>query len=253
MVKTHQMNRPFHVIPLYLSFMLAMTWAADKWPFSCHLRTLFLFTRSDFKTDIFPQSVFAIAATLTGPALTEVESAPSIPQLAYRLPSALLWVRTNLLNEAELTCFGCGALRVLSEAELKSTAYIWMLVTVAIITTTVHAQDFPDVEDDREVGRQAVPLLYGEWPARASLTIGARSWSIASLIFWGATVAGWIWTCGDWRCHQPHYAAQANSICRRCGMEAMVSVDGSHIRHACFRRIVKMSYDSAPVKKGVCH
>ncbi len=271
------MDESFQAIPLYLSFMLTMSWVADKWPFSYHLRTLFLFTRSDFKTVIFPQSVFAIATTLTGPTLTEVESAPSIQQLAYRLSFTLLWIWTNLLvenianqrlpasvvedstnkpwrpmpsgrinsreaqslllvaipvavaasllvdafipgillmtlvwmyndldgagisiwvrnllNGAGLMCFSWGALKVLSGAELKSTAYIWILVTGAIITTTVHAQDFPDVKGDREIGRQTVPLLYGEWPARASLAIGVMAWSIASPIFWRATVVGWI-------------------------------------------------------------
>lgn len=70
--------------------------ASRKRDIGYHTKTLFLFTKSDFKTVIFPQTAFAISAALSAAAL--VEGGPlSLTQVATRLPWMLVWLWTNLL------------------------------------------------------------------------------------------------------------------------------------------------------------
>ncbi|CAI6336685.1 unnamed protein product [Periconia digitata] len=63
-----------------------------------HLRTLWLFTKSDFKTVIFPQTVFGIVVALSGPLLTS-NPAPKTCEVLRNLPKTILWLWLNLLNE----------------------------------------------------------------------------------------------------------------------------------------------------------
>ncbi|KAL6901606.1 UbiA prenyltransferase family domain-containing protein [Trichoderma evansii] len=245
-----------------------------------HLKTLFLFTKSDFKTVIFPQSIFAITAVLSTARLTTAELSEDVStrawQVASRIPLMLAWIWLNLLvedmanqrlegsiiedtvnkpwrplpshrltanqardwliiaivvavgsslvlggytasvtlmlfiwmyndldgsngdiwirnalNASGLMCFSWGALATLSGGELSSRACTWILVTGAIIMTTVHAQDLPDIEGDKARGRLTVPLLYGETTARVSLSIMVMLWSVACPLFWDASAWGW--------------------------------------------------------------
>ncbi|KAI0518478.1 UbiA prenyltransferase family-domain-containing protein [Xylaria bambusicola] len=63
-----------------------------------HLTTLFLFTRSDFKTVILPQSVFALSLVVSrsnSPLLYGF----SLGDIAYRMPYMLVWLWLHLLVE----------------------------------------------------------------------------------------------------------------------------------------------------------
>lgn len=68
-----------------------------------HIKTLFLFTKSDFKTVVFPQSIFAITAVLSAVKLTTTDkdhlSPADIVDLVYRVPYMLAWIWLNLLVE----------------------------------------------------------------------------------------------------------------------------------------------------------
>jgi 4-hydroxybenzoate polyprenyltransferase len=245
-----------------------------------HLKTLFLFTKSDFKTVIFPQSIFAITAALSTASLTTADLSEDAYtracQVACRIPLMLAWIWLNLLvedvanqriegsiiedtinkpwrplpsqrltaeqardwltvaivvavgsslvlggytasvtlmlfiwmyndldgsnsgiwirnalNASGLMCFSWGALATLSGGELSARAFTWILVTGAIIMTTVHAQDLPDIEGDKARGRLTVPLLYGETAARVSLSAMVMLWSVACSLFWDASIWGW--------------------------------------------------------------
>jgi 4-hydroxybenzoate polyprenyltransferase len=59
-----------------------------------HLYTTFLFTKSDFKTIIVPQSVFAVSA-----AMAELKSTATARNIACRLPHMLAWLWLHLLVE----------------------------------------------------------------------------------------------------------------------------------------------------------
>ncbi|KAL2752367.1 hypothetical protein ACRALDRAFT_2064690, partial [Sodiomyces alcalophilus JCM 7366] len=239
--------------------------------------TLFLFTKSDFKTVVFPQSIFAVAGVMSAAAApVVVGERPGMLEVARRIPLMLAWVWLNLLvedianqrlegaiiedatnkpwrplpskritpedarrwllvaipaavgtgawlgalqpslclmtlvwmyndldgsgsdiwlrnalNAGGLMCFSWGALAVLARGELQRRAYEWILMTGAVVLTTVHAQDFPDLEGDMARGRKTVPLLHGEGVARGSLAAMVVAWSIACPAFWGAV--SWSW------------------------------------------------------------
>jgi 4-hydroxybenzoate polyprenyltransferase len=256
-----------------------------------HLKTLFLFTKSDFKTVILPQSTFAIAGALSAANLLGRDPL-TMTEVAGRMPLVLIWIwlnllvenlsnqrpkgsiiedaankpwrplpsgritpeetRTllmvsiplavgagmalgafkpsiclmtliwmyndlegsssdiwlrNLLNAGGLLCFSWGALSVMSKDHdllnmafstsndglLAERAYTWMFVTGAVIMTTVHAQDMPDVEGDKARGRKTVPLLYGEWWARSSLAVMVMFWSVLCPSMWAGTATWWAW------------------------------------------------------------
>lgn len=117
--------------------------------------------------------------------------------------SSDIWLR-NLLNAGGLMCFSWGALSVMAKDQLdwpltttadgvlSNEAYKWMAITGAVIMTTVHAQDMPDVEGDMARGRKTVPLLYGEWWARGSLAVMVLFWSVVCPGNWHG-MPGWSW------------------------------------------------------------
>lgn len=245
-----------------------------------HLKTLFLFTKSDFKTVVFPQAVFALAFGSSQVARTVT----STQQLLLRVPCMLLWLwlhllvenisnqrlpgsivedkvnkpwrpipsgrltpseadsllrlcvlsalgmsvflgafeastalmvfiwlyndlggselgplQRNALNAAGLSCFGWGAVSILGGSG-SDTSYLdddgalllnmnprlamWLTLSSLVISTTIHAQDFPDVEGDRARGRLTMPLLYGETCSRWALGVPVIIWSFVCPAFW---------------------------------------------------------------------
>ena len=95
------------------------------------------------------------------------------------------WQR-NVLNAAGLSCFGWGAVSVLLGGDdlLNNLLCKWLILLAAVITTTVHAQDFPDVDGDSACGRRTMPLLYGQVWSRYGLAVSLVFWSIVCLTFW---------------------------------------------------------------------
>lgn len=64
-----------------------------------HLRTIWLFTRSDLKTIVFPQTIFGLVVALSGPPLTtNTQTEPF--ELLENMPKVTVWIWLNLLNEA---------------------------------------------------------------------------------------------------------------------------------------------------------
>ncbi|KAF6228820.1 hypothetical protein HO173_011668 [Letharia columbiana] len=61
------------------------------------LKTLWLFTFSDFKTIVVPSTAFAILTAVSGPSLTTNSSVPSLSDLYPRLPLVLSWTWLTLL------------------------------------------------------------------------------------------------------------------------------------------------------------
>ncbi|CAG8953580.1 hypothetical protein HYFRA_00010039 [Hymenoscyphus fraxineus] len=90
----------------------------------------------------------------------------------------------NILNGAGYSCFGWGAVSVLVGGSLNGLLLRWLLLLAAVITTTVHAQDFPDVEGDAKSGRETMPLRYGQAVPRYVLSILSIFWSAICLAFW---------------------------------------------------------------------
>ncbi|KAI1125035.1 UbiA prenyltransferase family-domain-containing protein [Nemania abortiva] len=235
-----------------------------------HLVTLFLFTKSDFKTVILPQSVFALSLVFSMSSETQLfHHRPR--EVAFRVPYMLIWMWLhllvedianqtlsssfaedainkpwrpipsgrltitearkliqlvvpvalavsillgsflpsttlmtmiwlyndldgsstgplfrNLLNAAGLACFGWGAVCVLLAGDIGSSDIprLWLLLTAALTSSTVHIQDLPDKEGDKARKRRTAPLVYGENPTRWSVVILTCFWSLVCPVFW---------------------------------------------------------------------
>lgn len=64
--------------------------------FVYHLKTLWLFTRSDLKSMIYPNVVFGLASTMSGPPLTLTQS-PRLSDTIVNIPHVVFWLWINLL------------------------------------------------------------------------------------------------------------------------------------------------------------
>lgn len=97
-------------------------------------------------------------------------------------------LQRNLLNTAGLACFGWGALTTLlhtrQNLECDTLIYLWIALTAAVVMTTIHAQDFPDMAGDAARGRRTLPLVYSEGWVRGSLAALVLLWSVVCLSFW---------------------------------------------------------------------
>lgn len=100
----------------------------------------------------------------------------------------------NLANAAGIACWNWGSLVVLHRKgllwlgpeqiqPLDVVPMRWLVMTSAVIATTIHAQDFPDIEGDASRGRKTVPLLYGQTVARWSLAVPVALWSVVCPLF----------------------------------------------------------------------
>lgn len=107
------------------------------------------------------------------------------------------WTK-NLLNGFGIASFFAGPLEVASGHSIfagTGKAAWWLLIIASAIATTVHCQDFRDVEGDRAAGRDTVPLVMGDVSARAMVVVGTIFWTHISCLFWEssytARLSGW--------------------------------------------------------------
>ena len=63
---------------------------------SYHINTIWLITRNDLKSIVFPESAFGIASALSGPVLT-TNLRPDLLTIFGRIPQVLLWCWINVL------------------------------------------------------------------------------------------------------------------------------------------------------------
>ena len=106
-------------------------------------------------------------------------------------------MQRNMITTAGLCCFGWGSVMTLLAGDISKEGerllYKWMALTAAVLTTTVQAQDFPDIAGDIARGRQTIPLLYGSSFSRGSLAVLTTVWGAVLPAFWNASFWGW-WT-----------------------------------------------------------
>ncbi|KAI0020247.1 UbiA prenyltransferase family-domain-containing protein [Xylariomycetidae sp. FL0641] len=106
------------------------------------------------------------------------------------------WIR-NMINAGGLACFGWGALNILLELEEyprmeRDSMWQWMVLSSAVVCTTVFAQDFPDRAGDRARQRMTIPLSYPEHAARTMLASLTLFWSAICPLFWNVAWYGWL-------------------------------------------------------------
>ena len=74
-------------------------------------------------------------------------------------------------------------------SKVSETAKLATQLTVAVFTTTVHCQDFKDVEGDRITGRRTVPIMF-PITSRLVVGLGLPIWSFVLCCIWNV----------DWFC-----------------------------------------------------
>lgn len=57
-------------------------------------------------------------------------------------------------------------------------------ISAGIFATTIHSQDFKDVDGDRAIGRQTIPIVY-PYVARYTVLFPLIAWSLGLSFVWG--------------------------------------------------------------------
>jgi 4-hydroxybenzoate polyprenyltransferase len=103
----------------------------------------------------------------------------------------------NLINACGFICHGSGSTLIAAgfgSYALSKQAEIWLVLTGAVIFTTLQVQDLPDMKGDAVRGRRTLPLVCGEGAGRWSVAIPVLIWSIICPYFWGLGVLSYAFT-----------------------------------------------------------
>lgn len=88
------------------------------------------------------------------------------------------WMMRNLLAAGGYIFYSIGSLSIISNHSETMAAKLWMFVFGLVIFTTIHAQDFRDMEGDQLKGRTTLPLIMGSKTGRVTLAASIMFWSI---------------------------------------------------------------------------
>ncbi|KAL1937899.1 hypothetical protein VTO73DRAFT_12792 [Trametes versicolor] len=102
------------------------------------------------------------------------------------------WAIRNLVNAIGFASFEVGATLVAgaNPTRLDGIALCSVLASTGIFATTIHTQDFKDVDGDRAIGRQTIPIVFGT-AARWTVIVPLVLWSVGLSVLWGlGVVAG---------------------------------------------------------------
>ncbi|KAF2679343.1 hypothetical protein K458DRAFT_480422 [Lentithecium fluviatile CBS 122367] len=106
-------------------------------------------------------------------------------------------VEKNFINAAGYISFVSGALSVAisdrnSGVGFGAIAIPWFLCIGLVILTTVHTQDFQDVDGDAARGRITVPLAIGDGVARLTVALAVPFWSLFIPWYFQSHLLGWV-------------------------------------------------------------
>lgn len=66
---------------------------------------------------------------------------------------------------------------------------LWSIAaSTGIFFTTIHSQDFKDVDGDRAIGRQTIPIVFGAL-SRFTVIVPLLLWSVGLSVVWGLDIA----------------------------------------------------------------
>lgn len=102
------------------------------------------------------------------------------------------WFMRNLLAAGGYIFYALGSLAIVSGHTDTRDARLWMLIFGLVILSTIHAQDFRDMEGDALKGRTTVPLLMGSESARWSLAGCLAFWSVVCPYYLGLSTYSYI-------------------------------------------------------------
>lgn len=61
---------------------------------------------------------------------------------------------------------------------------VWSIVfSVGIFATTIQSQDFKDIDGDKAIGRQTIPIVWGRF-AKYTVIVPLLAWSVGLSIAW---------------------------------------------------------------------
>ncbi|KAJ3785733.1 UbiA prenyltransferase family-domain-containing protein [Lentinula aff. detonsa] len=87
------------------------------------------------------------------------------------------WLLRNACNAWGYTMFNAGAVGIANPEVLKDGRLFHSFVyNGLVIFTTIHAQDFRDVEGDKIIGRQTLPIVYPEG-SRLAILVSMWGWT----------------------------------------------------------------------------
>ncbi|OJT08398.1 hypothetical protein TRAPUB_737, partial [Trametes pubescens] len=100
------------------------------------------------------------------------------------------WIIRNVMNALALAAFEVGATLIAGAdpTRLDGIALCSVLASTGIFATTIHAQDFQDVDGDRAIGRRTVPIVFGP-AARWTVIVPLVLWSVGLSVLWGLSIA----------------------------------------------------------------
>lgn len=121
-----------------------------------------------------------------GPGVLSASAALSLVEVLYDdLGFSSHPVLKNLCNVGGYLMFELGATIILSsEASVDRTSLVALLSSGLLIFTTIHAQDFADVDGDRLSGRRTLPIIAPEG-SRLYMLAALPGWSIILSMLWG--------------------------------------------------------------------
>ncbi|KAJ5357280.1 UbiA prenyltransferase family-domain-containing protein [Penicillium brevicompactum] len=96
------------------------------------------------------------------------------------------FVIRNTVIATAFSQYNKGSLRVATQGgfTVKPDTWCWLVMTSAVIATTMHVQDMKDQKGDAIKGRRTVPLVLGDSKARWTIAVPTVVWSIACPAFW---------------------------------------------------------------------
>ncbi|KAI0827783.1 UbiA prenyltransferase family [Trametes gibbosa] len=106
------------------------------------------------------------------------------------------WIIRNVVNALGFGSFEVGATLIAGAdpTRLDGIALCSVLASIGIFATTIHTQDFKDVDGDRSIGRRTIPIVFGE-AARWTVIVPLCLWSLGLSVFWGLdAITGTVFT-----------------------------------------------------------
>ncbi|KAI0657839.1 UbiA prenyltransferase family-domain-containing protein [Cubamyces menziesii] len=96
------------------------------------------------------------------------------------------WIIRNVVNGLGFASFEVGATLIAGSnpRRMDDIAICSVLASFGIFATTIHTQDFKDVEGDRAVGRRTIPIVLGD-AAKYTVLLPLFLWSTGLSVFWG--------------------------------------------------------------------
>ncbi|KAI0628441.1 UbiA prenyltransferase family-domain-containing protein [Trametes polyzona] len=96
------------------------------------------------------------------------------------------WIVRNLVNALGFVSFEVGATLIAGAdpTRLDAIALSSVIASAGIIVTTIHAQDFKDVDGDRLIGRLTIPMAFSS-AAPYTILLPVLVWSLGLSVLWG--------------------------------------------------------------------